>query len=278
MAKFDDEFNLKDWEWIAVPFPPSERESMARVAWSICCRCTPKEISRYNNLDPRIVIPLCAIVLLDKKYFLQLKKFAKEKEIGNYRFTQEFINLAINSIDPSKKWLSLFKTLDIELQSSLLYGLIKYRSPVRDDWRNIFLDIQPILNIEIELLLKLSLIIYLTTLHLFIVSFLPILRVEYLYLSSILIVPLIEDEELSFLTYIILTINLLYALDLRFIFSNKITLLISVLMSVLCSILWIILWIDEQKQQRKDTNPLKNILKSDSLANLINLTQRRIRK
>jgi len=76
MARVDKEFNLRDWEWIAVHFPPSEREAMAKVAWLICCKCTPEEISRYNP-DPRIVIPLCGIELLDEIDVLKLKEFAK---------------------------------------------------------------------------------------------------------------------------------------------------------------------------------------------------------
>ena len=75
--QIDDRFNLKDWEWIAVHSPPSERENMAKVAWLICCKCTPREIARYN-IDPKIVVPLCGIVLLDKINLLQLKKFKRE--------------------------------------------------------------------------------------------------------------------------------------------------------------------------------------------------------
>ncbi|MDY7005221.1 MAG: hypothetical protein SWX82_15110 [Cyanobacteriota bacterium] len=157
MAKVDKEFNLRDWEWIAVHFPPSEREAMAKVAWLICCKCTPEEIYQYN-LDPRIVIPLCGIELLDEIDVLKLKEFAKEKEVDNYakilaesktkrgnsnRVKQEFINPAINSINSSQKWQSLFKTLAIVLQFTLLYRLIyNYRYPTRNDWNDIFLDVK----------------------------------------------------------------------------------------------------------------------------------------
>ncbi|MGD1809387.1 hypothetical protein ACP6PL_28680 [Dapis sp. BLCC M126] len=166
MAEVDNKFNLKDWEWIAVHFPPSEREAMAKVAWLICCRCTPEEIYR-RKIDPRIVIPLCGIVLLDKKDFLQLKKLAKEEKIkGIFRtrleeleisiersrlskipeLKQEYVNeikQGFRRINFSKKWEYLFETLDIDLQFALLCNLIKYRRPTRDDWRNIFLDVEP---------------------------------------------------------------------------------------------------------------------------------------
>ncbi|NEP70887.1 MAG: hypothetical protein F6K25_03980 [Okeania sp. SIO2G4] len=140
MAEVDDRFNLRDWEWIAVHFPPSERESMAKVAWLICCKCTPKQISQYNP-DPRIVIPLCAIVLFD--------------EIDE-----------INEINPSERWQSLFETLDRDLQFVLLSILIKYRPPIRDNWYNLFLDVK----LEFLLVFYLPLItIFIVTI--FIVSF-----------------------------------------------------------------------------------------------------------
>jgi hypothetical protein len=184
MAKVDKEFNVKDWEWIAVHFPASERESMAKVAWIICCKCTPEKISQHK-IDPRIVIPLCAIELLDeinilqlKNCVLQLKKLETElsdcyyKRTDNYlinllterfeiseelKITQEhineikedvdgiiqdFIDFVIDLANPTERWLSLFKTLNIHLQFSLFSSLIKYRRPTRYDWRNIFSDIK----------------------------------------------------------------------------------------------------------------------------------------
>ena len=151
MAEIDEEFNLRDWEWIAVHFPPSERQSMAKVAWLICCKCTPEEISQYNPA-PRIVIPLCVIVLLDEIDLSQLKSLKNSREnaieyyisslmfdhISRSRQNQEDINRLINSMNPSRKWKSLFKTLDIGLQLSLVYRLLTFRPPTRDDWRNIF--------------------------------------------------------------------------------------------------------------------------------------------
>jgi hypothetical protein len=175
MAKVDKEFNLKDWEWIAVHFPPSERESMAKVAWIICCKCTPEKIYQ-RKIDPRIVIPLCGIVLLDeinilrlKIHILQLKKLETELSDRYYKIferceiseelkikqehineikedvdgiIQDFIDFVIDLANPTERWLSLFKTLNIHLQFSLFSSLIKYRRPTRYDWRNIFSDIK----------------------------------------------------------------------------------------------------------------------------------------
>ncbi|MEB3339259.1 hypothetical protein [Okeania sp.] len=261
MAKVDKEFNLKDWEWIAVHFPKSERETMARVAWLVCSKCTPEEIYQYN-LDPRIVIPLCAILLLDKKDFLELKNFpkSKEKEIDSYlailekserkqenynRVKQEFINPAINSINPSKKWLSLFQTLDIYLQFSLLYSFIKYRRITRNDWRNIFLDIE---NLSINFYFLVVLIISLR-------------------------VIMISDNQLNsstikqiILLFLLLS-GLLLWIVLLFIFFWKTTLLVKIISLVACSILWIY----GQNIYRKLTNPLRKIFQSNISRSLANL-------
>ena len=243
MAEVNDKFNLRDWEWIAVHFPLSERENIGRAAQYIC-KCSPEQVSQYNP-DPRIVIPLCAIKLLDKKYFLDLKKFATEKEIDNYQtileqserqqenyniVKQEFINPAINSINPSEIWLSLFETLDIHLQFNLLYCLIKYRRPTRDDWRNIFLDCRPV---PTGLLVK-------DLLQFFSLSILFILLLS------------IELLKMFILNERILT---LYGFGI-FYFSWKIILFIWVITLVFA----LILWIYAHNLQRKIDNPLKNIV------------------
>ncbi len=266
MAKVDKEFNVKDWEWIAVHFPASERESMAKVAWIICCKCTPEKNSQHK-IDPRIVIPLCAIELLDeinilqlKNCVLQLKKLETElsdcyyKRTDNYlinllterfeiseelKITQEhineikedvdgiiqdFIDFVINLINPTERWLSLFKTLNIHLQFSLFSSLIKYRRPTRYDWRNIFLENSDVIS-DFDLVATLI----------------------YLRLNP-------AEGIISFfssLSWILLMIIL-------FDFFCKTTLLVKVIILVICSILWIY----KQNIYRKVTNPLKNILKS----------------
>ena len=191
--QIDDRFNLKDWEWIAVHSPPSERENMAKVAWLICCKCTPREIARCN-IDPKIVVPLCGIVLLDEINILQLKKLKtklsdcshkiferceiseelkiKQEDINEIKedvdgIIQDFIDFVINLINPTERWLSLFKTLNIHLQFSLFSSLIKYRRPTRYDWRNIFWEIKGVflgkyfsaLSISILSMLILSMVI-----------------------------------------------------------------------------------------------------------------------
>lgn len=168
MPEVDKEFNLRDWEWIAVHFPPSERKSMAKVAWFICCKCTPEEISQ-RKIDPRIVIPLCAIVLLDEIDLSHLKilKNSRENAIEYYISSlrleqkQEDINRLISSMNPSRKWKSLFKTLDIGLQLSLVYRLLTFRPPTRDDWRNIFLDIKGVFLVAHFFVLSRSILIML---------------------------------------------------------------------------------------------------------------------
>ena len=384
MAKFDDKFNLKEWKWIAVHFPLSRRESMAKVAWLIYCKCTPEEISQ-RKIDPRIVIPLCTIVLLDEIDVLKLKDFNEEvddnfavlveqelkklaeeddrwptflaaqefkkfekkddyysiflakleiKQENVYRIKQKLINSGIDSINPSKKWQSLFKTLEVDLQLSLLYHLISYRLPNRDDWRNIFIDVKYELLAQLCFWVVISLMVFISLKEsmeagLFIEYFFPEptdnsnddLRLLYDYnilydihsnlddihnnsddihsnLYDILILYDLDNPvgitfcsvgiivglitKFSFLATIysplnifnILMLNLgllLFSPYLLLYLSWKKTLLIWAIISVVCSILWIY----AKNRESKTTNPLKNILKSDSLGILINLAKRR---
>ncbi|NES75494.1 MULTISPECIES: hypothetical protein [unclassified Okeania] len=238
MAKVDKEFNLRDWEWIAVHFPPSEREAMAKVAWFICCKCTPEEISQ-RKIDPRIVIPLCAIVLLDKKCFLQLKKFGKKEKIqGVLRkkiltismklsrqlklLQQEYVNEikpAFIGINLGEKWQSLFETLDVDLQFALLHNLIKYRRPTRDDWRNIFL------NVESDDL-KIGFLSFR--------QFAMLLIINFLILSTLRVV-----EIPTFLRFLLLLVSIVIS------------------MSIVINLIYQI------NIEHKATNPLKHIFKSD---------------
>ncbi len=228
MAKVDKEFNLRDWEWIAVNFSPSEREAMAKVAWLICYKCTPEEISQ-RKIDPRIVIPLCTIVLLTEIDIIKLKKFEQEANYHNTIFLkrleqkqesissieQGFINLVIDSINPSEKWQSLFETLDIDLRFSLLYNLINHRLPTRDDWRNIFLDVEP-----------------------------EYLKVDFVILISILLISILI---LSFIQSVTFLHSLLFLVG-----------------TVINQLIIQLIIMKLKKRRKKATNPLKHIFKSDS--------------
>ncbi len=378
MAKVDDKFNLKEWEWIAVHFPLSRRESMAKVAWLIYCKCTPEEISQ-RKIDPRIVIPLCTIVLLDEIDVLKLKDFNEEvddnfavlveqelkklaeedehwstflaaqefkkleknddyysiflakseiKQENVYRIKQKLINSGIDSINPSKKWQSLFETLEVDLQLSLLYHLISYRLPNRDDWRNIFIDVKYELLAQLCFWVVITLMVFISLKEsmeagLFIEYFFPeptdnsnlddlLLLYDDNPLSDInrnsddinsnlydllllydldnlvgitfcsigIIVALITKfyflatvySPLNIFNILMLNLGLLlFSPYLLLYLSWKKTLLIWAIISVVCSILWIY----AKNRERKTTNPLKNILKSDSLGILINLAKRR---
>ncbi|NES03873.1 MAG: hypothetical protein F6K22_14100 [Okeania sp. SIO2F4] len=230
MAEVDEEFNLKDWEWIEVPFPPSEREGMAKVAWFICCKCTPEEIYQ-RKIDPRIVIPLCGIVLLDEIDLSQLKilKNSRENTIEYYISSlmfkhisrsgqnQEDINRLIDSMNPSKKWKSLFETLDVKLQLSLVYRLLTFRRPTRDDWRNIFLYVEPGY-------LKVGFVLLIQFLMLLTLMLLTLKLIESATLLAYFLIPLFEFVGLVMLISFVFQINI----------------------------------------EHKATNPLKHIFKSDS--------------
>ncbi|MBX9254745.1 hypothetical protein H1Q63_12430 [Desmonostoc muscorum CCALA 125] len=166
MPKSYPEFRYSDWEWIVVHFPPAEREDMARTAWLIA-QCSADEIAKHKQLDPRIVIPLCAIEFQDEINWEKLEEFQKEAEqFDSFKdfldlffkgaasdtnaefliFRQKeiqkrknFVSYFINKITNNEYWKNLFLTLPINLQSDLLHRLIDYRRrPKRNDLRFIY--------------------------------------------------------------------------------------------------------------------------------------------
>jgi len=178
MPKPYNEFRYDDWEWIAVHFPPAEREDMARTAWLIA-QCSSEEIEKHQNLDPRIVIPLCAIEFQDEIDLKYLKTFNSLKTIveqSNDTKLKIKYNLAKFIIKYPKlgyekspennvmiqwqkgriqwqkgsviKFLSdrvenLFSSININLQIDLLERLINNdRLPNRNDWRYLFEEVK----------------------------------------------------------------------------------------------------------------------------------------
>jgi hypothetical protein len=97
------------------------------------------------ELDPRLVIPLCAIQLQDEINLTQLSSLKNELEsvsIKNLAAKIEFVDRVLSKITPNQRWLYLFKSLTPELQFALLFRLINYRLPTRNDWRNLFEKIE----------------------------------------------------------------------------------------------------------------------------------------
>lgn len=163
MPKSYEQFRYRDWEWIAIHFLPAEREDMARTAWLIA-QCSADEIAKHQNLDPRIIISLCAVEFQDYINWEELKKInfdspkpfvddldddgvtanfryiqhLKQQQSQNYFYTQKSLNLA-NKISYSQVWQNLFLSLEQRLQLDLLKCLqISTRRLSKNDWRNIY--------------------------------------------------------------------------------------------------------------------------------------------
>ncbi|NET25939.1 hypothetical protein [Okeania sp. SIO1I7] len=82
---------------------------------------------------------------------LEFSKLSEPSKLSELK--QEYTNKIKQNflgINLSKKWLSLFEILDIDLQFAVLDCLIayRYRPPTRDDWRNIFLPVKRVFLVE----------------------------------------------------------------------------------------------------------------------------------
>ena len=149
MPKPDEEFKVIDWDWLSKHFEPSKAKRMAKVAWSIT-RSTSETIPQHSlTLDPFIVIPLCAIALRDDinisilRDNKRLRSAAdRAKNTTELKQQAQLIEKVLSAIKPSPRWQYLFDSLTPDLQFDLLYRLINYRLPSKDDWLNVFLEVK----------------------------------------------------------------------------------------------------------------------------------------
>ena len=169
-----------DLNWIWQPFETSSNLEISvavKKIVSAIIESSPDDIPKIPlKLDPRLVIPLCAIQLQDEINLTRLRSFNEELESilletnfevqgiflvpeispflmpwsaqppfpvqETFDIREEFSNRVVSQIEPTERWQYLFKSLTPELQFSLLSRLIKYRSPRPNDWRNIYEEIE----------------------------------------------------------------------------------------------------------------------------------------
>ncbi|MEM9541845.1 MAG: hypothetical protein AAGA60_20410 [Cyanobacteria bacterium P01_E01_bin.42] len=169
-----------DLNWIWQPFETSENLGFSvrvKKIVSTMIESSPDDIPKISlKLDPRLVIPLCAIQLRDEINLTRLRSFNEELEsillktnfdvqafvlvqdISPYYLTfsdqppfpiqetfdirERFSDRVVSQIEPTERWRYLFKSLPPELQFSLLSRLIKYPSPRPNDWRNLYEEIE----------------------------------------------------------------------------------------------------------------------------------------
>jgi len=138
-----------DLNWIWQPFENSSNfqfsATVKKVAAAII-ESSADDIPKITfEVDPRLVIPLCAIQLQDEINLTQLSSFKNELEsvsIENLDNKIEFVDRVLSKITPKQRWLYLFNSLTPELKFALLFRLINYRLPTRNDWRNLFEKIE----------------------------------------------------------------------------------------------------------------------------------------
>ena len=138
-----------DLNWIWQPFENSSTlqfsATVKKVAAAII-ESSADDIPKITfELDPRLVIPLCAIQLQDEINLTQLSSFKNELEsvsLENLDNKIEFVDRVLSKITPNQRWLYLFNSLTPELKFALLFRLINYRRPTRNDWRNLFKKIE----------------------------------------------------------------------------------------------------------------------------------------
>ncbi len=140
-----------DLNWIWQPFENSSTlqfsATVKKVAAAIIESSADDIPTITLELDPRLVIPLCAIQLQDEINLTQLSSLKNKIESlylldFNLAAKIEFFDRVLSEITPNQRWLYLFKSLTPELQFALLSRLINYRRPTRNDWRNLFEKIE----------------------------------------------------------------------------------------------------------------------------------------
>ena len=138
-----------DLNWIWQPFENSSTlqfsATVKKVAAAII-ESSADDIPKITfELDPRLVIPLCAIQLQNEINLTQLSSFKNELEsvtVENLDNKIEFVDRVLSKITPKQRWLYLFNSLTPELKFALLFRLINYRRPTKNDWRNLFEKIE----------------------------------------------------------------------------------------------------------------------------------------
>ncbi|AKV65738.1 hypothetical protein [Microcystis panniformis] len=138
-----------DLNWIWQPFENSSNlqfsATVKKVAAAIIESSADDIPTITLEVDPRLVIPLCAIQLQDEINLTQLSYLKNELEsvsIENLDNKIEFVDRVLSKITPNQRWLYLFNSLTPELKFALLFRLINYRLPTRNDWRNLFKKIE----------------------------------------------------------------------------------------------------------------------------------------
>ncbi len=112
-----------DLNWIWQPFENSSNfqfsATVKKVAAAIIESSADDIPTITLEVDPRLVIPLCAIQLQDEINLTQLSSFKNELEsvsLENLDNKIEFVDRVLSKITPNQRWLYLFNSLTLELK------------------------------------------------------------------------------------------------------------------------------------------------------------------
>jgi hypothetical protein len=200
-----------DLNWIWQPFENSSTlqfsATVKKVAAAII-ESSADDIPKITfEVDPRLVIPLCAIQLQNEINLTQLSSFKNELEsvsIENLDAKIEFVDRVLSKITPKQRWLYLFNSLTLELQFALLFRLINYRLPTRNDWRNLFKKIEYEFKKGREYLIVLT-IVFLLSLGSVIEIFAIMLNQQKSWVSGLMAITIVV--VLSFLIVLLIEIT-----------------------------------------------------------------------
>lgn len=147
-----EEQRRANWiDWIWQPFEEPADSALpvitGRLAYLMTSSPVAEALAGFEEqpkLDPRIVIPLCAIETVREidlsDYEILKQALARlEKHQNSLSFSQaqaEFVGEIITRA--SSRWCYLLSSLSVDLQNDLLYRLITGRLPVPYDWIYLF--------------------------------------------------------------------------------------------------------------------------------------------
>ncbi len=203
-----------DLNWIWQPFENSSNfqfsATVKKVAAAIIESSADDIPTITLEVDPRLVIPLCAIQLQNEINLTQLSSLKNELESVSIKNldAKEFVDRVLSKITPKQRWLYLFNSLTLELQFALLFRLINYRRPTRNDWRNLFEKIEYEFKKSREYLIVLTVVfllslgsiieifaIMLSQLESWVNGLMAITIVVVLYFLIVLLIEITEEDQ-----------------------------------------------------------------------------------
>ena len=140
-----------DWVW--QPFPTPTNSALPIIAGRIAYLLKQAPLSAIptleQNLDPRVIIPLCAIELVNQGEFKNRWNSEGDDLLAQQEPTPELdremrklIKKLLKDKTTHSLWSFLFSSLAPRLQLDLLRRLSNYDPPTKDHWHDLFLEIE----------------------------------------------------------------------------------------------------------------------------------------